>query len=645
MEENKDTKKKDAITDEELDEIFEDTIVFHRESDTIVGSDKSRRPGEAPGNTGNSGSPGNTGGRSTPRIPVSSPRQNSIPPEMQDTAKLQGGAVIRPLRPGQNGANRNQGTSAQRPQQRPAQGNYNGQNRVQGQAGGQPRPAYNQQSGQQLVHPQSQNPAQQNGAVRRPAQNNVQGSAQSRTGAAGQNQQARQIPQNSQSHQVQQNPQAGQNQQVSRNQLVPRSQSQNRQDEPKYEPRRAPMSQSASQTTPRRSPDPDFDFGGYDTDTSSRGRREREYSPVRDSASSAIMSAVKAVVYIVCVIAVAIPLAIFIINTANDAFAFVKEEKVVTVTIDEYATIDSIADTLYDAGVIKYKWAFRLWCGMKENKRIKAGNPSEFVAGTYEVSTTMNYDYLIGTFRKKVTYETVRITIPEGYTVDQIIDLFVSQGISSKEEFTKAINETSYDYKFLEGLTTSPNRIWRLEGYLFPDTYDFYKSSSAEMVVKKLLDNFDRKFESEYYDRCRSLGMTVDQLITLASMLEKEVKYSDELADVSSVFHNRLNHSDTFPLLQSDATVKYAIDHATGTILDDVTSDDLKYDSPYNTYLYRGLPPGPISNPSLNSISAALYPNETQYYYFVSNRSGHILFAKTLDEQTQNINIARGNAQ
>ena len=110
---------------------------------------------------------------------------------------------------------------------------------------------------------------------------------------------------------------------------------------------------------------------------------------------------------------------------------------------------------------------------MKENKRIKAGNPSEFVAGTYEVSTTMNYDYLIGTFRKKVTYETVRITIPEGYTVDQIIDLFVSQGISSKEEFTKAINETNYDYKFLEGLTTSPNRMWRLEGYLFPDTYDF----------------------------------------------------------------------------------------------------------------------------------------------------------------------------
>lgn len=386
-----------------------------------------------------------------------------------------------------------------------------------------------------------------------------------------------------------------------------------------------------------------FSTGGYSDTGKKRGG---EFNPVRDSATSAIMSAVKAIVYIICVIAVAIPLAIFVINTANDAFAFVKDEKIITVTIDEYATIDSIGDTLGEAGVIKYPWAFKLWCNLKEKKRLanyKNATPAEFIPGTYEVSTTLNYDNLLSTFKKKYTYETVRLTIPEGYTVDQIIDLFVSNGISTKEEFAKAINETNYDYKFLEGLTTSPDRIWRLEGYLFPDTYDFYKSSSAETVVKKLLDNFNRKFESEYYDRCQTLGLTVDQVITLASMIEKEAKYASDLGDVSSVFHNRLKYKDTFPLLQSDATVKYDIDHKSGSVSDTVTSDDIKVDSPYNTYLYPGLPPGPISNPSLNSISAALYPNDTDYFYFVSGKSGYMLFAKTLAEHTQNINIARGN--
>ena len=217
----------------------------------------------------------------------------------------------------------------------------------------------------------------------------------------------------------------------------------------------------------------------------------------------------------------------------------------------------------------------------------------------------------------------------------------MSNGIGTKEKFVEVINNYDFDYPFLDDLVTSSDRIYRLEGYLFPDTYEFYTDSSEEAAIAKLLDNFNRKFIDEYYDRCEELGITVDEAITLASMIEKEAKYADEMGDVSSVFHNRLDNSSTYPYLESDATIMYAIAHDTGSRLDNMTGDDLEYETAYNTYTHKGLPPGPIANPGLNSIKYALYPNETNYYYFVSDSSGRMLFATTYEEHLANINTAR----
>ena len=360
-------------------------------------------------------------------------------------------------------------------------------------------------------------------------------------------------------------------------------------------------------------------------------------SAFTDSATSAIMSLVKAMVYIVAIIVVSVGIALFAINTANDVFKFVVDEKIVSVEIPEYATIDDVADALHEAGAIKYKWAFKLWSELKDSG-------AEFIPGTYEVSTSLNYDYLRASFKEnKNKFTEVRVTIPEGYTVDEIIDLFVGQGIGTREGFVDAIQNYDFDYPFLENLEVSEDRIYRLEGYLFPDTYYFYKESSEATILSKMLDNFNKKFVEEYYSRCEQLGLTVDEAIILASMIEKETRFADELGAVSSVFHNRLNNPATYPYLNSDATIMYAMHHDLGGRPDTMTGEDTDYDTPYNTYTHKGLPPGPIANPGLNAIKYALYPNKTNYYFFVSDSSGRTLFATTQLEHLANINTVRGN--
>ena len=522
----------------------------------------------------------------------------------------------------------------------------------------------------QRTQPQSQAQKAQNGAIIRPLKptqpnrpiqqtvinqsNNSQ--QQARPAQPGTNFQrpAQQRPQNPQQvRQISQNQRPVQNSQPVRNATQPteprRTQSggggnvppirnssyQSRSNQPENLPvRRAPMPAEPRQTVRNRPPEVNNDWTAVERQSARRDN-------ARESASSVIMSAVKAVVYIVFIIAVSIPLSIFVINTANDVFAFKKEEKIVEVTIPEYTTIEDLGDILGEAGVIKYPWAFKLWTNIKEKRNIAAGNYPEYVPGTYEINTNQNYDYIRATFKKSTKRETVTIMIPEGYTVDEIVDLLAANGVSTREELIDAINNYPFDYRFVNELQVSSDRFYRLEGYLFPDTYEFYKDSSAETAIDKFLQNFNRKFSDEYYARCAEIGLTVDQAITLASMIEKEARYASEFGDVSSVFHNRLKYSASFPYLNSDATIAYAMQHDSGKRPETLTGDDMDYDTPYNTYSHRGLPPGPIANPGLNAIRYALYPNDTKYFYFVSNSSGHMLFAETAAQHEDNIRTAR----
>ncbi len=355
----------------------------------------------------------------------------------------------------------------------------------------------------------------------------------------------------------------------------------------------------------------------------------------REGAIGALTSVAKAIIYLVAVITVSVALAVAVISVANDVFAFVKSDESVTVVVPENCDTETLAGILHDAGAIKYPGVFKTYVKIKKYS-------SEYLPGTYEISPMLNYDYMIYEFKeKKAERTTVVVTIPEGYSTDQIVKLLVDKGLGTYEGYKRAINEYDFEYRFLENQDSfSSDRYWRLDGYLYPDTYYYYSDSTEETIIYKMLENFNNKITEEYYERANELQMSLDDLITLASLIQKEVRFADEYGNVSSVFHNRLNSPANFPYLDSDATIVYAIEHETGSRPE--VLKETSYDSPYNTYKNRGLPPGPIANPSLEAIRYAMYPNSTRYYYFVSGPDGRTTFSKTYPEHQEAINELYG---
>ena len=357
-------------------------------------------------------------------------------------------------------------------------------------------------------------------------------------------------------------------------------------------------------------------------------KKEREYAG-SDEGGNTVVSVIKAVVYIIFVLIVSVFLSITVIAVANDIYAFVKSDEVVEVTIPEYATLEEVSEILYKNDIIKYPTIFKLFAVAEHDN-------GEFLAGTYSVTPMMNYATLLGEFKEKPVSGVARITIPEGYTTDEIINLMVANGIGTREGYEDVIQNYDFDYWFIDELEASgrtANRLYRLDGYLFPDTYEFYKNSSEATVIGKLLKRFSQIFTREYRDQCAALGYSVDQMITLASMIEKEAASPSEFFWVSSVFHNRLNNPWSFPKLESDATVLYIIAHDKGERPKTVTPEDLQYQTLYNTYMYEGLPPGPIANPSASALLAALSPVSSDYYYFYYMSSlGRTVYSATKPE-------------
>ncbi|MBE6541534.1 MAG: endolytic transglycosylase MltG [Ruminococcaceae bacterium] len=358
-----------------------------------------------------------------------------------------------------------------------------------------------------------------------------------------------------------------------------------------------------------------------------------------DEGGNTIVSVIKAIVYIIFVIVVSVFLAVAVINVGNDVFAFVKSDEIVEVTIPEYASLDDVAEALYQKEVIKYPTIFKLYAIAKEDD-------GEFVAGTYSISPMTNYENLLESFKEQPVTGIVRITIPEGSTTDEIINIFLAKGIGTREGFVDVIENYEFDYWFVKELEengTHEDRIYRLDGYLFPDTYDFYLNSSEYTVINKLLKRFTQIFTKEYRDKCVEYGYTVDEIITLASIIEKEAGMPWEFITVSSVFHNRLNSPWNFPYLESDATIVYVLSHEKGERTP-ITAADLDYDTPYNTYMYKGLPPGPIANPSASAMLASLTPQDTDYYFFVANK-GKTYFSETKEEHDAYIAQFKAEAQ
>ena len=327
--------------------------------------------------------------------------------------------------------------------------------------------------------------------------------------------------------------------------------------------------------------------------------------------------------YCLLIIGLSVLLSAFAILGANDMFALVKDDTEITVTIPENATLSEIADIMAEEEVINYSklfWAFAKMTNMD----------NRILPGTYTLNSSMDYRTILSKIKYVPdTKKIVTVTIPEGMTQEDIFALLEEKEVCEAYLLQAYAQYYEFSYKFLKDL---PHTKTRLEGYLFPDTYDFYVGEAPERVLRKFLANFNRKWDVDLKSRAENINMSIRDVMIIASMIEREAKFDDERPTIASVIHNRLQDDD-FPHLQIDATVHYAI----GDWSRALTSSDLKVDSPYNTYRCEGLPAGPICNPGLAAIRAALYPEETEYYYYVARKNGWHFFAETNAEHEANI--------
>lgn len=355
-------------------------------------------------------------------------------------------------------------------------------------------------------------------------------------------------------------------------------------------------------------------------------------------------------IWLAIIVAVGVSLGRMAWLCAADVLAFGREDSLVTVSITSSDSIEDIADKLHDAGLIRYPGLFKIYADL-------AVDDGEISIGTFTLNTIYDYHALVAAMSPKSGNRKVveDVLIPEGFTCHQIFARLEEKGVCAASELeTYAANGDLGDYWFLEGVTRGSK--YCLEGYLFPATYDFYENSSPKQVLTKMLDAFEANYTQQLQDQISSLNarlsemmrengcseayiaenqMDLHKVITVASLIEKEMANQDESTTIASVIYNRLTEDQAYErYLNIDATIFYALDERKEAL----TAEDLQVESPYNTYTNPGLVPGPIASPGLACIKAALDPADTDYYYYVLDPSaGSHIFNKTYEEHEKTI--------
>lgn len=355
------------------------------------------------------------------------------------------------------------------------------------------------------------------------------------------------------------------------------------------------------------------------------------------------------IVWIAIIVMIAVPLGRLLWMGVADVMAFGKESREVTVTIDADDTAEDMAKKLADAELIRYPWLFQKFAEL-------TGKAERVDPGTYTLNAYLDYNAMLRNMvNRGPAQEIVTVMFPEGYNCAQIFAKLEENGVCTVAELEEyAANGELEDYWFLEGVERGSK--YCLEGYLAPDTYEFYTDDEPGRVLEKFLDAFDARFTDkmreefvlmqERYSKALAKNgygqsyidshpLTLHNVITLASIVQKETANDNESYTIASVFYNRLTDPADHPYLGSDATVYYAIgDYFAES--GELTAEQLAVSSPYNTRNNPGLPPGPICNPGAYSLYAALDPDDTSYYYFIySPKEGKHLFSSTLKEHEQ----------
>ena len=318
----------------------------------------------------------------------------------------------------------------------------------------------------------------------------------------------------------------------------------------------------------------------------------------------------------------------YIIDISNDIRGTDIKGEEVTLEIISGDTASSVTEKLKELGLIKYEDIFKFLSRMESLER-------NIQIGTYVIKEGSSYQEIFDLLKSNTTYrESIRITFTEGCEVQDIFNTLVANGIGNLDRYEQVAKGWDFGYDFLPEIGSEN----RLEGFLYPDTYDFFLDEKEESVIKRFLDNFNKKMtEAGLWEKISQKGETVYDTLILASIIEKESQYTPELARISSVFHNRLEKR---MMLQSDATVNYILDKEDR--YSSISSSTMAIDSPYNTYKYYGLTPTPICNPSIPSITAAIEPEDTNYLYFCAKGDGSHVFAFTYEEHLKNVKAYLG---
>jgi len=341
--------------------------------------------------------------------------------------------------------------------------------------------------------------------------------------------------------------------------------------------------------------------------------KEQEPTPLKKKKKNGKL-AVKSIIWIVCVVAVSVGFAYTILLGISDYLGIGPGRgHEIVVEIKQGSSSSKIAQTLKDEGVIKSELLFRAFSKLK-------GYDGQFKYGVYLLSDEEGYSSIAGKLiNDGAKAETVTVMIPEMSTVDEIIDLLVEAGVSSKTELINAIEEMSYSYDFINDIP-SEQVYWRLEGYLFPETYSFYsyddEKECAKLAIMTMLGELDSRITDDMEEKAAKMGYSLHEVLTLASIIELEAGSADfeDKQKVAEIFYNRLKDWDA-PYLQSNPTRDYPYG-----------------EGKYNTYETQGLPIGPLCSPSMESIRAALNPSTSQpgYYYFITDKFMNFYYNKTL---------------
>ncbi len=332
------------------------------------------------------------------------------------------------------------------------------------------------------------------------------------------------------------------------------------------------------------------------------------------------------------ILGVAVLLSYAIIKYSADVFGMTGSETKKTITIPEGSSTEDIAQLLKDEHIIDYPDVFIGFCKLVNSDDV-------FNAGYHEFKDAMSYKDIIEELTTSNTkMETVRIMFPEGIRLLEAAELLEENGVCDADEFLQIFNSENNDSLDFDDLVPDDElKFYKMEGYFFPDTYDFYIGTDPEYVVEVIKLNFNKKVYNAYYTKMKEKNLTLDEVITLASIVQREAANISDMKMVASVFWNRLNNSSTFPLLQSDPTTKYVNE----IIKPNISMGNEEMYTAYDSYKGKGLPPGAICNPGIDAILAVLEPSTSNYYYFCSDIDEKtFFFAQTLEQHEANLAAA-----